>query len=161
MKKILLFIMIGVLLSNCSSDDNDGIDCALFDPEFPSLFIRIVDADGTNLIENGTIDPENISVQGDFPNAAFRFVPANEFAAADAEVRELDNTLNLSIPNESSFQYTVNLDDFETVKVDFNAELTRIPCDITYFTPTVATFNEEIIRLTELSSLQFLVVIEL
>ena len=161
MKKVFVIILMGFLVFSCLSDDDDGIDCKLFDPAFPSLYIRIVDATGVNLIENGTIDSENITVQGDFANAGFRFVPADEFVVPDADIREFDNSLNLYIPNESSFQYSINLDDFETINLGFNAELTRIPCDITYFTPTSVTFNEEPIELTEMSSLQLLVIIEL
>ena len=161
MKKVFVIILMGFLVFSCLSDDDDGIDCKLFDPAFPSLYIRIVDATGVNLIENGTIDSENITVQGDLANAGFRFVPADEFAVPDADIREFDNSLNLYIPNESSFQYSINLDDFETINLGFNAELTRIPCDITYFTPTSVTFNEEPIELTEMSSLQLLVIIEL
>ncbi len=161
MKKVFAITLIGLLFTSCLSSDDDGIDCELFDPAFPTLFIRIVDATGANLIENGTIDPNNIMVEGDFPNAGFQFIPANEFAVPDADIREFDNSLNLSIPNELSFQYTIDLDDFETINVGFNAELTRIPCEITYFTPIEVTFKDEIIELTEISSLQFLVIIEL
>jgi|SRR5690606_23651781 len=160
MKKVFVIIIIGFLFPSCSSDE-DGIDCELFDPAFPTLFIRVVDATGANLLENGTIDPNNIAVEGDFPNAGFQFITANEFAVPDADIREFDNSLNLSIPNESSFQYTIDLDDFETIEVGFKAELTRIPCGITYFIPTEVTFKEETIELTEMSSLQFLIIIEL
>lgn len=161
MKRVFVIILIGFLFQSCSRDDDDGIDCQLFDPAFPSLLIRIVDTTGTNIIENGTIDPNNIVVEGDFTNAGFQFIPANEFAAPDADIRELDNTLNLYIPNESSFQYTINLDNFETINLGFSAELTRIPCDIAFFTPTSVTFNGETIELNEMSSLQFLAIIEL
>lgn len=161
MKKVFTIILIGLLISSCSNDDNNGIDCSLFDPAFPSLFIRIVDSNGANLIENGTINPSNITIDGDFPNAGFQFIPANEFAVADADIRAFDNSLNLSIPNETSFQYTISTDGFETIKIDFEAELTRIPCDITYFIPTRATFNGETLELMEISSLEFLVIVEL
>ena len=80
MRKALTIILIGLLLSSCSNEDDDGIDCSLFDPAFPSLYLRIVDDTGANLIENGTIDPNNIGIEGDFENAGFQFIPANEFA---------------------------------------------------------------------------------
>ena len=78
MKKVFVIIIIGFLFPSCTSDD-DGIDCEIFDPAFPSLFIRIVDATGANLIENENIDPNNITVEGDFPNAGFQFIPASVF----------------------------------------------------------------------------------
>ena len=154
-------MLMGLLFPSCSSDDDAGIHCALFDPAFPSLFIRIVDSSGANLIENETIDPNNITVEGDFPNAGFQFIPANEFAAPDTDIREYDNSLNLFIPNESSFQYTIDLDNFDTIDVRFEAAITRIACDISYFIPTRVTFKRETIELMEISSLEFLVIIEL
>ena len=72
MKKKYTLILIGLLLS-CSNNDDDGIDCSLFDPAFPELYIRLVDETGTNLIDNGTIDPDNITIEGNFSNADFRF----------------------------------------------------------------------------------------
>ena len=48
MKKVFVIIIIGFLFPSCTSDD-DGIDCEIFDPAFPSLFIRIVDATGATL----------------------------------------------------------------------------------------------------------------
>lgn len=161
MKKIIKLILIGILFSSCSNNDEGGIDCSLFDPAFPSLYIRIVDNAGVNLIENGTIDPNNISVEGDFSGAGFQYIPANEFANPDANIREFDNSLSLFIPNESTFQYTIHLDDIKTINVNFTAELTRIPCDITYFKPIEGAFDGETLELMEISPLQYLAVIEL
>ncbi|MFS4494579.1 hypothetical protein [Maribacter sp. 2308TA10-17] len=160
MKNVFAIILIGFIVC-CSGDEEDQIDCSLFDPAFPSLFIRIVNATGDNLIENETIDPNNITVEGDFANAGFQFIPANEFAVPDSDIRAFDNSLNLYIPNESSFKYTVDLDDFEVIEVGFEAALTRIPCDITYFIPTRVTFNGQMLALTEISPLEFLVIVEL
>jgi hypothetical protein len=160
-KLIFLLIMIPIWIGCSNNNDDDGIDCALFDPALPSLFIRIVDSTGANLIENGTIDPDNLSVEGRFSGAGFQFIPANEFANPDADIRELDNSISLFIPYEPTFQYIIHLDDMETIKVDFTAELTRIPCDITYYKPIEGVFNNEALELTQISSLQFLAIIEL
>ena len=162
MKKLFLLVTVTVLIG-CSNDDDDdqGIDCALFDPGFPSLFIRIVDSTGTNLIENGTIDPDNISVEADFPGGDFQFVPANENARPDSEIRELDNTIFIRIPNESTFQYTIHLSSTDDIRVEFSAEFTRIPCNLFYFTPNEGVFKDETFELKELSSLQFLAILEL
>ena len=72
-------ILIGILFTSCSSDDDNGIDCSLFDPAFPELYIRLVDETGANLIENGTFDPENITIEGDFSNPDFRYIPPSEY----------------------------------------------------------------------------------
>lgn len=161
MKKALTSIIIGILFANCSKADGDGIDCALFDPMFPSLNIKMVDGAGINLIENGTIDPTTITVEGDFPGAGFRFVPEDEFANPDADIRKFDNTLTLFIPNQPTFQYTINLNETDSFTINFTAEATRIPCDITYFEPNGAVYNGEPLNLNEVFSIQFLAVIEL
>lgn len=144
----------------CSNSD-DGIDCSLYDPAFPALYVRIVDETGTNLIENGTIDPVYISVEGDFLNAGFRFVPPNEFANPDAEIRELDNSLNLTIPHSSTFQYTIHLNEMDPIKVDFTAELKRIACDLSYFLPIEAIINNQSLVIKEIAPLQVLAIITL
>ena len=159
-KKIAVVWFVGLLLAACS-DDDDEINCELFDPAFPALFLRIVDDSGTNRIENGTVDPENIEVEGDFLGAGFQFIPANEFADPDSSIRELDNTLNLSLPNESRFRYLLRIDNFEPVTITFTAELTEIPCDIIYFTPIRAESNGQELELQETFPLEFLVVLEL
>lgn len=135
MKKILTLILIGFLISSCSSDDDNEINCALFDPAFPELYIRLVDGTGVNLIENGTIDPENITVEGDFSNPDFRYIPTNEFAESDADIRKYDNSLSLLIPRESKFEYTINLNVTTSIILEFDAKFAEIPCEISFFVP--------------------------
>lgn len=161
MKKLFILILTGLLFSGCSNDDDEGIDCSLFDPVFPTLFLRIVDNTGANLIENGTIDPENITVEGDFSGAGFWFIPANEFADPDSEIREFDNTLSLYIPYRAAFQYTIKAEGIENIQVNFKAEHTTIPCDLSYFKPVEAEFNGKVLELKEMLSLQHIVEIEL
>ncbi|MCM4171999.1 hypothetical protein DHD32_10945 [Arenibacter sp. TNZ] len=158
--KIPFFLIAAIfLLNGCSEDDN--IDCALFDPAFPSLFLKLIDASGNNLIELGTIDPNAIRVDGEFPNAGFIFIPANEFAVPDTDIRKLDNTIQLFIPTESHYQYSIHLSDSDSLLVDFSAKLTRIPCGLSYFLPTGVVVKNVEFEFTELSPLQFLVVIKL
>lgn len=162
MKKFILLIMTAPIWMGCSNnDDADSIDCSLIDLAFPTLFVKIVDSTGANKIENGTIDPENIQVEGDFTGAGFRFVPENEFANPDAEIRQFDNTLNLFIPYQPTFTYHIHLNDTETVNINFKAELTETLCNITYYKPTAGVFNGEEVTLDEIFGLHYLVTITL
>lgn len=142
MKKIFTLLLIGILVSNCSNNDDDGIDCSLIIPAVPELYIRLVDETGANLIENGTIQPENITVEGVFSNPGFRYIPPNEFAEPDADIRKYDNTLNLFIPNESNFEYTINLDDSTSIILNFEARFAEPPC-VSYFIPTKLIYNNQ------------------
>ncbi|WP_418603505.1 hypothetical protein [Hwangdonia sp.] len=163
MKKLLTLLFIGILLLSCSSDDDNGIDCSLFDPAFPELYIRLVDENGANLIENGTIDPENITVEGDFSNPGFRYIPPSEFGEPNAEIRKYDNTLFLFIANESNFEYTINLDDTTSIILNFEARFAELPCGVSYYITTKLTYNNQNIESenTENDELTFLAEIEL
>ena len=143
MKKILTLLLIGILISSCSNNDDGGIDCSLFDPMFPELYIRLVDETGANLIENGAIDPENITVEGNFSNPGFRYIPPNEFAEPDADIRKYDNTLSLFIPNESTFEYTINLNNTTSIILEFDTRFAELPCGVSYFVPTKLKFNNQ------------------
>lgn len=144
MKKILTLLLVGIFISSCSNnEDDDGIDCSLFDPEFPGLYIRLVDETGTNLIQNGTIDPENITVEGDFSNPGFRYFPPNEYAEPDADIRKYDNTLFLFIPNESKFEYIINLNDSTSIILEFEARFAKLPCEVSYYIPTNLTYDSQ------------------
>ncbi|WP_339338922.1 MULTISPECIES: hypothetical protein [unclassified Croceitalea] len=160
MKKMFLLFLAVPLWTSCS-EDNNGIDCELFDPAYPSLYLELVDAEDTNLFENGTLDPEDIRVEGDFPNAGFSFNPPREFAVPEADIRKLDNTIQLLIPDESNFHYTIYLSETNSIQVSFSAELTQIPCNLSYYLPLEGTFNRSNFELTEVPPLQFLGVIEL
>lgn len=160
MRTVFALILIVLSCSNCSNDNGDGIDCALFDPAFPTLFLKLVGANNTNLFENGTLNPNDIKVMGNLPNTGFVFNPADEFAVPDADIRMLDNTIQLFIPNASNFQYTIYLSANDSVVVDFSAELTKIPCDLSYYLPLEGTFDTSKLELQEVSSLQFLGVLE-
>lgn len=156
MKKTIIFILIGLLLSSCSNNDDNTINCATFDPFFPELYIRLVDETGNNLIENGTIEPNDITVEGDFPNPLFRLVTPE-----DAVVEAFSNTLILAIPNQSIFRYTINLNDTDSIDIDFNNELIELVCDVSFFSPSAVELNGETIELSEIEARLFLVDIEL
>ena len=164
MKKIITLILIGLLLSGCSNNDDEGDDCIL-DMAVPSLHLRIVDDSGANLFENGTIDPNNIRVEADYSEELinFQFIPGNEFANPDAEIRVLDNSLMLTVPHRSKYEYTIYLDDIEEIiNVQLETDQSRKICGATYYTPVVASYKKETLEISEVSSeLNFLVILEI
>ncbi|CDF79485.1 conserved hypothetical protein [Formosa agariphila KMM 3901] len=163
MKKICVLFLIGILMSSCSDDDKECIDCALFDPAFPDLYIRLVDETGINIIENGTIDPKDITVEGNFSNPNFYYMPPNEYVEPDADIRVYDNTLLLYIPRASAFEYTLHLNDSTAIVLEFEADYTEIPCNISYYNTTQLIYNNQNIEseLGASNTLTFLAEIEL
>lgn len=145
MKKIFTLLLIGILISGCSknNNDDDGIDCSLFDPAFPELYIRLVDETGANLIEKGIIEPENITVTANFPNPGFRYIPPDKYAEPDADIRKYDNTISLFIANKSKFEYTIKLNDTTSIILEVEARFAELPCEVSYFIPTKLEYNNQ------------------
>lgn len=150
---VLILVFTVTTLISCSN--KDGEDCSLFDPVFPSLYLKIVDSNGTNLLENETFKSEDISVKGNFSNASFVFVSENE------DNINLNNTLFLAIPNQLESKYSIQLNDSEIIEIDFKVEKVEIACNISYNKPVEALFREENLELKEFDSLQYYLVVEL
>lgn len=145
MKKLLTIILIGFLFSNCSNVD-DEVDCETYDPEFPSLYLKLVDSSGNNLIENGTLDPNNITlVRGE----SIRFNPASQFAVPDADIRIYDNTLLLSIPDEPNFEYVIQANETEIISLKYTAKKKTILCGLSYYIPTGVRRDNQLLELIQ------------
>ncbi|MDT0684951.1 hypothetical protein [Autumnicola psychrophila] len=158
MKKNISLMIFGILLISCSNEDDEGIDCPLqFDMAFPALYIKLIDSNGNNLIENGMIDPSEIVIQ---QGEGFRFNPANEDINPTSEIREFDNTIQLYIQEELA-EYVIQLNENETIALKFTAEYTEIPCGGNYYIPTGVAYNNQTIELREFYYLFYLVEVEL
>jgi len=161
MRKLFFLTALLTIIIGCSTDDEE-IDCSLFDPIFPELYIRLVDDAGVNLIDNGTINPKNFSVEGDFSGANFQVVPLNGSAASEPDSGKSDNTLSLFIPRKATFQYTIILNDIDkSFTIGFTAEPMRLPCDITFFKPINGLYDNQTLELSEVRSLQFVTDLEI
>ena len=112
MKKLILLVLgFGVIIS-CYEKEN--INCLTFEIERPQLFIKIINNEGVNLIENGTINSTNITIEENSSNISFTFIPEGQFG----DFNEFDNSIALTVPNESDFRYTVAINNFETIVID-------------------------------------------
>ncbi len=144
MKKLLTIILIGLLFSNCSEDFE--VDCETYDPAFPTLRLKLVDPSGNNLIANGTFDPDEITlVRGE----SIRFLPPSQFALPEASIRVYDNTLKLSIPKQSSFEYVIQLNETEIISLRYTAKEKKLLCNITCFVPTGVSQDNTPLELLE------------
>lgn len=147
---LFMFLLIG-----CNLNDEDDIDCALFDPATPQLLVKFVDGNGNNLIENGSISSEDIQVSGDFTDANGRVIQeaGSEFPS--------NNTLHLNIPFQSSFEYTITVGENQLPAIAFTAERQNIACNISFFLPEGAISDNTELILDEVSVLQYILTIEI
>ncbi|GAA4289849.1 hypothetical protein [Aestuariibaculum suncheonense] len=158
MEKRLVVFLLAVMLFSCSSDKDSGIDCMLYDPYFPTLYIKLVDAEGNNLIENGTYDIEGMSFEN---GLSYRVNPASEIEPVGSKIREFDNTVELGIPNRTNFTYVIKLSEEEDITLDFTAELIESVCDIEFTLPKEVVYGDQLLELREVIPLQFLVEVKI
>ncbi|RCS25959.1 hypothetical protein DUT90_09260 [Polaribacter sp. WD7] len=155
MKKLILLVLgFGVIIS-CYEKEN--INCLTFEIERPQLFIKIINNEGVNLIENGTINSTNITIEENSSNISFTFIPEGQFG----DFNEFDNSIALTVPNESDFRYTVAINDFETIVLDFTLVLTNALCNVSFFQPESVNFNDKELQLMEFPPRQYLIVVAL
>lgn len=113
MTKLTSFLFCFLCLVSCNTDDDNGIDCSLFDPANPMLFIEMVDSDGNNLIENETFIADDIIIlfNGyEFTNVVFDEVDGIEnLVAFGLFGEEGDNTLELKLSDEVTDTLILNL----------------------------------------------------
>lgn len=142
-----------LMFASCESTDDEVIDCTLFDPSFPQFFVKFVDNDGNNLIENGSLSPKDIKVSGDFENAFGHVVPGSHFKFPE------NNTLNLGLAQKISFEYHIEIKETLLRTLKFTAEKRKIPCDISFFVPLTVSYGNLALQLDEESALKYFVAI--
>ncbi len=132
--KYILLILVLPLLSNCGNNDDDGIDCALFDPAQQQFFIELVDEQGNNLFENETFNREEILIQFnglEFPGVFTDFEPLENFIVLEFFGEQGDNT------------YQIVLSENETDTLILNLSIDSQICGIRFFNLNTATYNEQ------------------
>ena len=135
MKSIYTCLLLSFFLFSCNSDDD--VNCTS-EPAFsPSVFIELVNAEGENLIDNGTYVAEDITIDfndSTFTNVVFTDVPG------------IANLIGLNVFGEDGDNIlNINLSDTETdiLVLNINREETGGPCSQSFFTLNSATYNGE------------------
>jgi hypothetical protein len=133
MKKALFIFVLLLLFNSCKNDD-DGIDCALFDPITKSLYINLVDSDDNNLIENETYNADDITVlynNNTFTNVFFNNIPS------------LENLIALKISGtQGDNTYEIQLSENLTYSLILDLTLESTVCDISFFTLNSVSYND-------------------
>ncbi|WBL22472.1 hypothetical protein [Zunongwangia sp. HRR-M8] len=167
MKASLRFLFLLVFLVGCASDDDGEIDCnfeanAFLDSYYsPQFLLRLVDASGENLLENGSIDPETITIESDLGNPGFVYISEIEYAETNSIYSEIEYSLGVyMLGSKESFKYQISVEGFETVEVIIQAEQIEEPC-YSYIIPVGASVNGEVLEEIEISETELLVILPL
>ena len=139
-KKIFSLLFLVLTVSCLDNVDDNTFDCALFDPAFPVITITYLDDQGNNLIRNGTLNPDDISVLfSDGSVGGTVILPGANEENSDNNV--LDYTVSIALPRSESESYTIQLNDETMDELQLMASRQDLPCNISYFIPTNATYN--------------------
>lgn len=121
-----------LLIWSCKTDKED-IDCALFDPAISSLFIKLVDTEGNNLIENETYIADDIVIRyndSEFKNVVFK------------NVESLNNLIALNLIGVTGDnQFEIELSGEETDALVLNLTIESKICGYTFYKFNSATYN--------------------
>lgn len=122
-------------LFSCKNDDKEDIDCALFDPAISNLFIKLVDSNGNNLIENEIYKADDITIllnNYTATNVVFKNIP------------ELNNLIALNIHGENGNNtFKIKLSENETDTLVLNLTLESTICGFSFFKLNSATYNDK------------------
>lgn len=156
MKKYLLICVLCFIFISCNNDDS--IDCALFDPAFPQLSVKFVDNDENNLIKNGFLNPDNIIVLNTEGKSVGTVILPDGFEV-NPDNNPFNYTLSIVSPNSSSETYNIHLEENTIEVLTIESELKNIPCGISFYTPISATYNNMKITVNEENLLDFIITV--
>lgn len=113
--RLFTFSLCFFCLISCSTEDNNDIDCTLFDPENFVLYIELVDHDGNNLIENETYIADEIKIVfGDYTmnNVIYYDSSSKKNLIAFSLIGAVgDNTFKIQLSDELTDTLVLNLKD--------------------------------------------------
>lgn len=141
MKQPFLLFIILCIMASCSKDEKETIDCALFDPAISNLFIKLVDAEGNNLIENETYIADDITVL--FNDYLYTNVVFND-------VEGIENLITLNvIGNDGDNTIKIQLSSGETDTLILNLTAESEICGWTFFSINSAIYNDIILTIED------------
>jgi len=129
--RFFTFLLISTLLLSSCNLDNDEINCVLSNPVPEVFLIELVDADGNNLIENGTFNAEDITVTVDAET-----VGNGQFIPNVITIFENGGDLR----NDSDYLITLAQGVQDVLRLNFTTGVDP-NCGFTIYTATSATYN--------------------
>lgn len=139
-------------LFSCVDNDDPIVQCAAIDYAIPGLIIEITDADGTNLIKNGTYDKDEITVVID--DTTISRILINE---------EFDHVISILLSDaldNAEAQVILNSSETDVLKLELTRTTTGEPCFFPIFSVDEVLYNNENISLENLPFNQKITVIK-
>ncbi len=135
----LLLTSIFLFLACVGNDDNDPCEGVIADPIVQSIFIELVDAEGNNLIENGTYPPTGITAE---------FNGTTITGVVFTEIEGLENLISLNVIGPGGeTAWLINLNDQETDTLILDLTLNLGQCGFNTYAFNSATYNGEVQQL--------------
>jgi hypothetical protein len=131
--KFFFLLFCSLSLFSCKNDVEPEIDCALFDPFISNLFIKLVDSEGQNLIENHAYIADDITVF--FNGNTYTNVVLND-------VPDIENLITVNLIGVDGDNTLINhLSEEVTDTLILNLTAESQICGWTFFTLNSATYN--------------------
>lgn len=136
---ITLCCALTILISCDKEGETFELDCSAVNGFTESFIIELVDADGNNLIENGTYDSEHITVL--FNGKNIGGVPINE---------DFNTIINFALQGEGTVDYLVLLNEqtTDTLRLDLTIN-SFFTCGEPDYTVNSASYNGVLQELIE------------
>ncbi|MFS4468836.1 hypothetical protein [Maribacter sp. 2210JD10-5] len=137
---LLTFLII--LFLSCNNNDSDPCEGLVLDVIQQTLIIEIIDANGNNLIENGTYAALTIFTERN----GFQTIPVVfDKAQLPSVSEELKNVVVVPIFDGNTISHTVNIhlnqDEIDVLTMDIRAE--SMGCSGTFYEILEIGYNEE------------------
>ncbi|WP_372752790.1 hypothetical protein [Mariniflexile sp.] len=133
--KFLSIVFCCICLFSCK-DDKEEVDCSLLDFANPSLFIKLLDANGNNLIENKVYNSDDISII------------FNGYTMTNVVIDNVESLENLIVLNligvEGNNIFEIKLSDTETDTLIMNLTVESKYCGWTFLKLNSVTYNDVI-----------------
>lgn len=147
-------MLVALLLFSCGNNDDD-VACLSIDPSDSNLFIDLVNAQGENLIANGTYAAEDIIVR-------FRdFETTNPVVTVEGFENFILVSVLGGVQGNNTFEIVLSDTTTDTLVVNVSVEEGGGECNFTRYTINAAVYNDNTQTIEDVGSGQLIRVVRL
>lgn len=152
--RILTLLFCLIFIQSCKNDD-ETCDYALYDPvALRTVFIKLVDTNGNNLIENETYNSNNIEVSFN------GYTNTSPFFENTPELENLIAVTVIGIEGDNTYEIKLNNTITDTLILNLDSEiLGNEPCTSTYFTINNTSYNNTNQTVEDLNNWNYLITV--